>query len=175
MDFTVVTPTLHLVGLSFFLRILLYPIWYSKHYPGGFSLTDYLQNSLPCPVPGQPMVFAQPMCPQSMTAQAAAAAAANAALAQNPSGPAYFVGGTPTDIQAQQAIIAAQMTMQMSQPAPTSLAPYKPSDGQQFWCKELDGAWTLRTYSDIALGDVSPGHWERHAVSGYFFWVRQAM
>jgi len=62
----------------------------------------------------------------------------------------------------------------MSQkPMPTQLAPYKPANGQQFWCKELDGSWTLQSYTDILNGAVNPGRWEKHATSGYYYWVRQ--
>ena len=106
-----------------------------------------------------------------MAAQAAAAAAANAALAAMPSAPSYFVGGGTMDFAAQQAYLMAQLGVP-KQP-PTQLAPYKPADGTQFWCKETDGSWTLRTHSDILIGEVSPGHWERHTTSGYFYWVRQ--
>lgn len=121
---------------------------------------------------GGPTIIPIPGCAATMTAQAAQAAATNAALAAMPQGPQYFVGN-PMDYATQQAIIAAQFAqMGMPKPPPTQLAPYKPADGQQFWCKELDGSWTLRTHTDIVMGEVSPGHWERHATSGYFYWVR---
>lgn len=128
---------------------------------------------MPMPMPmSMPMQMAGCATAATMTAQAAAAAAANAALAAMPSGPNYFVGN-PADFATQQAFIAAQYAqMGMPKPPPTQLAPYKPADGQQFWCKELDGSWTLRTHQDIVMGEVSPGHWERHSSSGYFYWVR---
>ena len=105
-----------------------------------------------------------------MTAQAAMAAAANASLAAMPQGPNYYVGGGMTDYAMQQAYLVTNMGL--PKPPVTQLAPYKPADGQQFWCKEVDGSWTLRTHSDIINGDVSPGHWERHHTSGYYYWVR---
>lgn len=96
-----------------------------------------------------------------------------------PQAPSYFVGQNPAELAMQQAYFAqmypgmnaAQLAQWPKQP-PTQLAPYKPADGQQFWCKETDGNWTLRTHEDIINGGVSPGHWERHQTSGYFYWVR---
>lgn len=123
-------------------------------------------------VPSGPYMLPMPTCPAAMSAQAATALATNAALAAMPSGPPYWVGAGPQDFSAQQAVIAQMMGYEVK-PSPTQLAPYKPADGQQFWCKELDGSWTLRTHTDIVMGEVSPGHWERHTSSGYFYWVRQ--
>lgn len=119
-------------------------------------------------LPGQ---WSAPNCPNALTAQAAMAAEHNSRLAATPNAPAYMVGTTPADIHAQNAVFAQQYGTNGVQP--TTLAPYKPGEPVQFWCRELDGGWTLRGYSEICLGDVSPGHWEKHAVSGYFFWVRQ--
>jgi hypothetical protein len=98
----------------------------------------------------------------------AAAAAANAALSQQPSAPTYFVGATKADVDFQNRWIAQRTGAEI----PSQLAPYKPAAGQQFWCKETDGSWTLRTHADVTMGDVAPGHWEKHATSGYFYWVR---
>lgn len=131
-------------------------------------------------VPGGPTTLPQPSCPGTLVAQAAHAAATNAALAATPQAPSYFVGQTPAELAVQQTYFAQMypgmtVTQQLAQwpkPPPTQLAPYKPADGQQFWCKETDGSWTLRTHSDIINGEVSPGHWERHQTSGYFYWVR---
>lgn len=98
----------------------------------------------------------------------AAAAAANATLSQQPSAPAYFVGATKADVQFQNNLIAQNTGATM----PSQLAPYKPAAGQQFWCKETDGSWTLRTHAEVTMGEVAPGHWEKHVTSGYFYWVR---
>lgn len=128
-----------------------------------------------------PTAFSMSGNAATMTAQAAAAAAAtNAALAGMPQAAGYFPGTTPAEVAAQQAMLAqmygtgpsAWMNM-FQKPPPTQLAPYKPAEGQQFWCKETDGSWTLRTKDDIVAGEVAPGYWERHATSGYFYWVRQ--
>lgn len=108
----------------------------------------------------------------SASAQAAAAVAANAALQQMPNAPAFFVGTTTAEMQAQNAILAAHLAATQSQP--TMLAPYKPGSSPQFWCKELDGSWTLREYADTLKGDFPPGHWERHGTSGYYYYVRHS-
>ncbi|EXJ60665.1 hypothetical protein A1O7_04818 [Cladophialophora yegresii CBS 114405] len=105
-------------------------------------------------------------------AQAAAAVAANAALAAMPNAPAYFVGATAAEIQTQNAILLANM--QAAQQQPSQLVPFKPGQSPQFWCKELDGSWTLREYSDALKPDFPAGHWEKHATSGYHYYVRHA-
>lgn len=123
------------------------------------------------PMPGAPAwPWAAAADPATMTYQAAQAAAANAALAAMPQAPSYYVGGGPTDFYAQQAYLIAQMGL--AKPPADQLAPFKPIDGTGFWCKELDGTFTMRSHADIAAGDLSPGHWERSPTSGYYWWVR---
>lgn len=108
-------------------------------------------------------------CPATLLQQSQMAAATNAALAAMPQAPNYYasVGG---DLASQQAYLMQQFGW--AKPAPHTLYPYKPSDGQQFWVKETDGTWTLRSHTDIINGEVSPGQWQRHPTSGYFYFVR---
>jgi hypothetical protein len=107
-----------------------------------------------------------------MTAASTAAyfIAQNTALAQAPAAPMYFVGSTPAEIAAQNAQIA--QLLQVPLPGNNQLIPYKPSTNPQFWCKELDGAWTLREQNDVVMGEIGPGVWERHPTSGYHYFVR---
>ena len=42
----------------------------------------------------------------------------------------------------------------------TQLMPYKPADEEQFWCRELDGSYTLRTSREI-MDDCQPGNWQQ--------------
>ncbi len=119
-----------------------------------------------------PMTGIAPWMQTSAPAQAAAAVAANATLQQMPNAPAFFVGATAAEMQAQNAILAANLTAGQSQP--TMLAPYKPGSSPQFWCKELDGSWTLREYNDTLKSDFPPGRWERHGTSGYYYYVRHS-
>lgn len=110
-------------------------------------------------------------------AQVAAVIAANAALAQAPNAPSYFVGTTAAEIQNQNAILQANLyhlaaSQAQQQQQPSQIAPYKPGTGPQFWCKETDGSWTLRDQTDAAT--LGAGHWETHATSGYHFFVKHA-
>ncbi len=140
------------------------------NYAYGYSYSPY------CAAPQQyqyQMQGASPWTSTSAAAQAAAAVAANAALAQMPNAPAYFVGATAAEIQAQNIVMAANIAAAQQQ-QPTQIAPYKPGSSPQFWCKELDGSWTLREYNDSLKSDFPPGHWERHATSGYYYYVRHS-
>jgi len=108
-------------------------------------------------------------------AQVAAVLAANTALSQQPNAPSYFVGATAAEIQAQNAILQANLyhlAATQAQQQPTQVAPYKPGTGPQFWCKETDGSWTLRDQTDAAT--LGAGHWETHATSGYHYFVKHA-
>ncbi|KAK4935258.1 hypothetical protein LTR10_023652 [Elasticomyces elasticus] len=165
-------------------------LYYGTSAPSGYGSAPYTCYSLPTapsaasgyPMYGYSPYYAAPhsipyasYAPWTQTAapaQAAAAVAANAALAQMPNAPAYFVGSTSAEIQAQNAIYMAHMAASQSQP--TMLAPYKPGSSPQFWCKELDGSWTLREYNDTMKGDFPAGHWERHQTSGYYYYVRHS-
>lgn len=97
----------------------------------------------------------------------------------------YWYGATKAEVDAQEAADAAAATAAAEQahsvqlvlipqivaapaPAPAPPAP-KP---QQFYCRELDGSYTLRTTTEI-MQTLQPGHWT-HAPSGYPYWVRTA-
>ena len=43
-------------------------------------------------------------------------------------------------------------------PAPAHFVPYRPADEQQYWCKELDGLFTLKTHAQISA-TAMPGSW----------------
>ena len=53
---------------------------------------------------------------------------------------------------------------------PRQLVPYKASAEEQFWCRELDGAYTLRTVTEIQ--DLKPGYWEA-GKKGVPYYIRQ--
>jgi hypothetical protein len=94
-------------------------------------------------------------------------------MAQLPSAPMYFVGSNPAEIAAQNAALAAMLNVPV--PGGNQLIPFKPSTNPQFWCKELDGSWTLREQNDILTGDIGAGLWEKHPTSGYHYFVRAPM
>jgi hypothetical protein len=54
---------------------------------------------------------------------------------------------------------------------PHQLVPYQPTEEEQFWCRELDGSYTLRTSKDIEA-DLQPGHWE-YGDRGVPYFVRE--
>lgn len=116
-----------------------------------------------------------PWTASGAAAQVAAVIAANTALAQQPNAPSYFVGTSAAEIQAQNAILQANLcnlAASQAQQKATQVAPYKPGTGPQFWCKETDGSWTLRDQTDAAT--LGAGHWETHATSGYHYFVKHA-
>lgn len=52
------------------------------------------------------------------------------------------------------------------------LVPANPAAGQQFYCRELDGSYTLRTVTDIETS-CQPGSWHKSS-TGYPYFVRSA-
>lgn len=50
--------------------------------------------------------------------------------------------------------------------------PANPTTNQQFYCRELDGTYTLRTMTDIETS-CQPGSWHR-AQTGYPYFIRKA-
>lgn len=122
-----------------------------------------------------PVPAGTPWTPGAAAAQVAAVIAANTALAQTPNAPSFFVGSSAAEIQAQNAILQANLYHLAASQAPaqpTQIAPFKPGTGQQFWCKETDGSWTLRDQTDAAT--LGAGHWETHSTSGYHYFVKHA-
>jgi len=55
---------------------------------------------------------------------------------------------------------------------PVPLVPYKPSASQQWWCRELDGSYTLRNTNDI-MENLQPGFWQYAQPGGYPYFIRQ--
>ncbi|KAL2049061.1 hypothetical protein ABVK25_010657 [Lepraria finkii] len=41
----------------------------------------------------------------------------------------------------------------------------------EFWCRELDGTYTLRTMNTVTH-DLQPGEWRNHPDTGYPYWYR---
>ena len=83
------------------------------------------------------------------------------------SGADQFVGATRAQVDAENAAIHARDAATK----PVQMVPYKPEPGQQFYCRELDGTYTLRTTNEI-MNDLQPGKWER-GESGYPFFIRE--
>ncbi|KAI5290500.1 hypothetical protein KEM54_001363 [Ascosphaera aggregata] len=77
-----------------------------------------------------------------------------------------YMGATAEEVQARNHTLAVSTGAS----GPFTLAPYKVEAGQQFWCQELDGTWSLRTQSDIEE-NCKPGLWMPTA-TGTVAWMR---
>ncbi|KAL8727678.1 MAG: hypothetical protein Q9166_005914 [cf. Caloplaca sp. 2 TL-2023] len=78
-----------------------------------------------------------------------------------------WYGSTKAEVDAQNRAIAPSVGAY----TPMQLAPANPTAGQQFWTKETNGAYTLRTMTDIETS-CQPGSWATSAV-GYPYFVRK--
>ncbi|KIX09117.1 uncharacterized protein Z518_00195 [Rhinocladiella mackenziei CBS 650.93] len=132
----------------------------SSSTPAGYYVNGlyYGLSPLPTATASQPFTIptSSPWSQTTPSAPAAAVVAANVAYAQIPHAPAYFIGTTAAEIQAQNAIPIAYLVS--AQQSPSQFVPYKPGSSPQFWCKELDGSWTLREYNDTLKSDFPAGH-----------------
>ncbi|KAL9598283.1 MAG: hypothetical protein Q9219_004584 [cf. Caloplaca sp. 3 TL-2023] len=79
-----------------------------------------------------------------------------------------WYGSTKAEVDAQNAALAQTVGAFK----PMEFVPANPTPGQQFYCRELDGTYTLRTVTDIETS-CQPGSWHR-ASSGYPYFIRRA-
>ncbi|KAK2875953.1 hypothetical protein FQN49_001495 [Arthroderma sp. PD_2] len=84
-----------------------------------------------------------------------------------PAGTVPWIGPTRAEVDAQN-LAVARATGAMR---PQSMVPYRPAEGQQWWCREVDGSYTLRTTNDI-MENLQPGYWT-YSSSGYPYFIRQ--
>ena len=141
----------------------------------------FLQAEGPNPVVYQPAP--QPPCPPEPPIQygcwvpLAASAPAPVAVPIPASLPApapqnpdlvCWIGSTRAEVDAKNAAIEAAHRPTLA----PQLVPYKPDPAQQFWCRELNGVWSLRTCDDI-MKNAQPGDW-RDSKSGYPVFYRKA-
>ena len=80
------------------------------------------------------------------------------------SGHVYWYGSTKEEVDAQ------NYAAHKAHAKPTPLVPYKPSNEQQFYCREFDGSYTLRTATDI-MENLMPGYW-KYGEEGYPYFIR---
>ena len=52
------------------------------------------------------------------------------------------------------------------------LVPEQASPDNEYFCREVDGTWTVRTVNTI-MNSLTPGQWA-YATNGYPYWVRHA-
>lgn len=81
-------------------------------------------------------------------------------------GTLYWQGSTKAEVDMQNRAIHAATAQ------PRQLVPYKVENDEQFWCRELDGSYTLRTMKDIQ-DNLQPGVWQIGS-SGYAYFVRES-
>lgn len=56
------------------------------------------------------------------------------------------------------------------QPGPIQIVPRNPSVKDEYYCRELNSSYSLRTATAI-MRDCQPGYWD-HGSSGYPYWIR---
>lgn len=76
-------------------------------------------------------------------------------------------GGIPMPVAAAPAPGFASYGPQVQSP----MVPFENKPGQQWWCREIDGSYTLRTINDL-MENCRPGEWKRHPQTGVPYWVR---
>ncbi|KAL8687263.1 MAG: hypothetical protein Q9224_005203 [Gallowayella concinna] len=77
-----------------------------------------------------------------------------------------WYGSTKAEVDAQNAALAPSVGAL----TPMQLVPGNPGAGQQFYCRELDGSYTLRTMTDIG-NSCQPGTWKT-APTGFPYFIR---
>ncbi|KAL8999022.1 MAG: hypothetical protein Q9169_002020 [Polycauliona sp. 2 TL-2023] len=78
-----------------------------------------------------------------------------------------WYGSTKAEVDAQNAALAQGVGAY----SPMNMVPANPGAGQQFWCKELNNAFTLRSMTDIETS-CQPGSWHTSSV-GYPYFIRK--
>lgn len=84
-----------------------------------------------------------------------------------PDGTSLFLGKTREQVMWENQQIANNTGAN----EPVQMVPYKAAPGQQFWCRELDGSWTLRTVQET-MSELQPGYWDK-GQSGHAIFIRQ--
>lgn len=78
----------------------------------------------------------------------------------------YFYGATKEEVDIQNRAI------HQAHAKPIQLVPYEPSAEQQFWCRELNGSYNLRTTTEC-MTTLQPGEWAQSS-AGVPYFVRKA-
>ena len=55
---------------------------------------------------------------------------------------------------------------------PVQLVPQNASPDNEYYCRELDGTWTVRSVNTI-MNSLNPGQWA-YATTGYPYWIRHS-
>ena len=111
----------------------------------------------------QPQYYCYPVAHARAQAQTQAPPAKN----DKNSGQHLWLGRTKAQVEEDNVKIAMRESVYRYDP----MKPKDPKTDQLFWCVELDGATTLRTFRTIEE-DLGPGKWERDPRYGNAFFVR---
>ncbi|KAJ9365795.1 hypothetical protein DTO280E4_91 [Paecilomyces variotii] len=130
--------------------------------PMGMMMAPVTYMPAPCDVPRMP-VYAEPGVLYYPTMTGPLAPPQPPTLED---GSTPWRGPTKKDVEEQNAKIAEKV----GATKPAQLIPYEAADGQQWWVRELDGSFTLRTTNDI-MENCQPGRWA-YANAGYPYFVR---
>lgn len=79
----------------------------------------------------------------------------------------FWYGGTKAEVDAQNAAIAQTS----GATKPVQLIPQGGTASSQYYCRELNGSYTLRTTTEI-METLQPGYWQYANPGGYPYWVR---
>ena len=79
----------------------------------------------------------------------------------------FWYGGTKAEIDAKEAAAAAAAAAAK----PVQLIPQITAAPQQYYCRELNGSYTLRSTNEI-MEKLQPGYWTFANPGGYPYWVR---
>lgn len=79
----------------------------------------------------------------------------------------FWHGGTKAEVDAQNAAVAKATGATDT----VRLIPEGSTASSQYYCRELDGSYTLRTTTEI-METLQPGYWQYANPGGYPYWVR---
>ncbi|KAL8739733.1 MAG: hypothetical protein Q9190_007490 [Brigantiaea leucoxantha] len=112
------------------------------------------QDPTPAPQPALPAPIYQPQLEIAVSSQPI------------PEPTKIWYGSTKAEVDKQNHVMAVKSGAYQ----PIQSMSTGPSSSQQFWCRELDGSYTLRTTTDIYTS-CQPGNWYT-AETGYPYFVR---
>ncbi len=115
-----------------------------------------------------PNMFYYGMAQQSAPMSAAAPVPTPAAPNGTAANPYVWRGATKAEVQRQDIAIAQASGSNQ----PVNLVPHQATNSQMWWCRELDGSYTLRNTNTIQEA-LQPGYWAYAPRGGYPYFIRQ--
>ena len=120
-------------------------------------------------VPGMMAVAPAPApAPAPDPAPASAPAPVLGATAGTYENPHLWYGNTTEEVDRENLVIAQNC----GATKPANLAPVGATNDQMWWCREVDGSYTLRSTNTIQQA-LQPGYWAYASHGGYPYFIRQ--